>query len=222
MRVDPVHGTGDVDYPASMRSQLSDRLPAFTEEEKNLVRGSSDFYGMNTYTAFFVRSAMPPGSSIPPSDHKGNLTWYDENKQGVPRGLESDTEWLRTSPWGFAKLLRWIWSRYGKAIYVTENGTTRRGEHVKAPPGEEVLNDGHRIEFYRSYVGELAKAAKEDGIDVRSYFGWTLLDNWEWAKGYTDRFGVTWVDFESEDKKRYPKRSAAFNRDFFRHLIADS
>ncbi|KAL1608002.1 hypothetical protein SLS60_002941 [Paraconiothyrium brasiliense] len=214
---DPVHGSGD--YPASMRKQLGDRLPAFTAEEKKLVNGSSDFYGMNTYTAFFVRDKVPEGEPIPPEDHKGNLAWSDTNKEGVSRGLESDTEWLRTSPWGFANLLRWIWDRYHKPIYVTENGTTTKGEHVTAAPSEDVLNDTHRIDFYRSYVGELAKAVKDDGIDIRSYFGWTLLDNWEWAKGYTDRFGVTWVDFESEEKTRYPKRSAAFNRAYFKHLI---
>ncbi|KAJ4287756.1 hypothetical protein N0V90_012460 [Kalmusia sp. IMI 367209] len=212
---DPVHGNGDVEYPASMRKQLGDRLPCFTEEEKKLVRDSSDFYGMNTYTAFFVSDRVTD-NQIPPEDHKGNLKWFDENKQGISRGKESDTEWLRTSPWGFAKLLRWIWSRYHKPIYVTENGTTAKGE---TGPTEEVLNDTHRIEFYRSYVGELAKAVKEDGLDIRSYFGWTLLDNWEWAKGYTDRFGVTFVDFESVEKTRYPKRSAVFNREYFKFLI---
>ncbi|KAK7184545.1 Beta-glucosidase 1B 3 [Paraphaeosphaeria sporulosa] len=214
---DPVHGSGD--YPASMRAQLGSRLPTFTDAEKQTVKGSSDFYGMNTYTAFFVRDKVPPGQPIPPEDHKGNLAWSDINSEGVSRGAESDTEWLRTSPWGFAKLLHWVWDRYRVPIYITENGTTAKGEHVPAPPAGDVLNDVHRIEFYRAYVGEVAKAVTE-GIDIRSYFGWTLLDNWEWAKGYTDRFGVTWVDFESEEKKRYPKRSAAFNREFFEHLIA--
>lgn len=215
---DPVFGPGD--YPASMRAQLGTRLPTFTDAERTLVNGSSDFYGMNTYTAFFVRDKVAPGQPIPPEDHKGNLAWSDTNSEGVSRGTESDTEWLRTSPWGFAALLRWIWARYRTPIFVTENGTTAQGEHVSAPPGDDVLNDVHRIEFYRAYVGELAKAVKEDGVDIRSYFGWTLLDNWEWAKGYTDRFGVTWVDFESEEKTRYPKRSAAFMREYFEHLIA--
>jgi len=60
----------------------------------------------------------------------------------------------------------------------------------------------------------------QDGVDIRSYFGWTFTDNWEWAAGYTDRFGVTFVDFESEEKTRYPKRSAYFLQDYFQHLIA--
>ncbi|KAF2179760.1 glycoside hydrolase family 1 protein [Zopfia rhizophila CBS 207.26] len=214
---DPVYGPGKVDYPGCMRKQLGERLPQFTEEEKRLVRGSSEFYGMNTYTSFFVKDNIV-GGPIPPEDHKGNLRWFNENKDGVSRGEESDTEWLRTAPWGFRKLLRWIWERYHVPIYVTENGTTVKGEDKLT---EKLLNDRHRIEFYRKYVGELAKAVK-DGIDIRSYFGWTLADNWEWAKGYTDRFGVTFIDFDTPEKKRYPKRSAAFNRDFFKHLIAKS
>ncbi|KAF2637434.1 glycoside hydrolase, partial [Massarina eburnea CBS 473.64] len=214
---DPVHGTGEVDYPAVMRIQLGDRLPRFTDAEKELIRGSSDFYGMNTYTAFFVKDKVKEINRIPLEDHKGNLEWFDENKHGVSRGKESDTEWLRTAPWGFAKLLRWIWSRYQKPIYVTENGTTAKGETEPTP---DIVNDTHRIEFYRQYVGELAKAVKEDGIDIRSYFGWTLLDNWEWAKGYTDRFGVMFVDFESKEKTRYPKESARFNQAYFDFLIA--
>lgn len=210
---DPLYGRGEVEYPASMRAQLGDRLPRFTEEEKALMRGSSEFYGMNTYTSFFVRDKKTPPDI---NDHKGNVDVLDENKQGVSRGAESDTAWLRTSPWGFAKLLRWIWGRYHVPIYMTENGTTAKGE---TEPSEDILNDTHRIKFFREYLGELAKAVKEDGVDVRSYFAWTFADNWEWAAGYTDRFGLTFIDFNTPEKRRYPKHSATFLREFFGHLI---
>ncbi|KAK3934173.1 putative beta-glucosidase [Diplogelasinospora grovesii] len=211
---DPLYGSGD--YPASMRQQLGDRLPTFTEEEKRLVKGSSEFYGMNSYTSFFMQHRDGPADI---NDHKGNVIVHDKNKQGVERGIESDTPWLRTSPWGWAKLLRWIWGRYKTPIYITENGTTAKGEHDWKPKGpEDVLEDPHRIDFFRAYVGEVAKACQE-GIIIKSYFGWTFTDNWEWAAGYTDRFGVTWVDFESEDKKRYAKRSAYFLKEYFGHLI---
>ncbi|KAF2464657.1 beta-glucosidase [Lindgomyces ingoldianus] len=210
---EPLYGSGD--YPASMRAQLGDRLPTFTEEEKRLVRGSSEFYGMNTYTSFFVRHRDSPPDI---NDHKGNIEVFDKNKSGVSRGEESDTQWLRTAPWGFRKLLRWIWNRYHIPIYMTENGTTAKGEKE---PSDTILNDTHRVEFFRGYVGELAKAVKEDGVDIQSYFAWTFTDNWEWAAGYTDRFGVTYIDFDSPKKTRYPKRSAYFLQDFFSHLIAE-
>lgn len=214
---DPLYGTGPVDYPASMRKQLGDRLPMFTEEEKRLVRGSSEFYGMNTYTSFYVRQRDGPADI---NDHKGNIESFMENKQGESRGPDSDTAWLATTPWGYGKLLRWIWNRYHTPIYMTENGTTARGEHDWKPKdANDVLNDPHRIDFFRSYLSELAQAVA-DGVDIRSYFGWTLTDNWEWAAGYTDRFGVTWIDFESKEKKRYPKQSAYFIREYFDHLIS--
>ncbi|KAI4591762.1 hypothetical protein KJ359_012627 [Pestalotiopsis sp. 9143b] len=211
---DPLYKTGD--YPASMRAQLGDRLPRFTPEESALVLGSSDAYGMNSYTAFYVRhrDAAPDVN-----DHKGNVEVSDANKEGVQRGAESDTPWLRTSPWGWGKLLRWIWDRYQTPIFITENGTTAKGEHEFQPKGpDDVLEDPHRVDFYKSYLTEVAKASQQ-GVVIKSYFGWTFTDNWEWAAGFTDRFGATWVDFDDPEKPRYAKRSAYFLKEFFGHLI---
>lgn len=211
---DPLYGSGD--YPASMRKQLGDRLPTFTEEERRLVRGSSEFYGMNSYSAFYVqhRDAEPDIN-----DHKGNIIQHECNAQGVKRGPESDTYWLRTTPWGFGKLLRWIWGRYHTPIFITENGTTAKGEHDWKPQGpHDILEDPFRIDFFKRYLTEIAKAS-QDGVVIKSYFGWTFTDNWEWAAGFSDRFGVTWVDFDSAEKTRYTKRSALFLKEFLGHLI---
>ena len=91
---DPVYKTGECDYPPNMRTRLGDRLAKFTEEEKKLVLGSSDFYGMNSYTTFYIRhKGTPPHID----DHSGNVDKLDMNKQGVSRGPESDTYWLRTA-----------------------------------------------------------------------------------------------------------------------------
>ncbi|KAL4878698.1 hypothetical protein BJY04DRAFT_209176 [Aspergillus karnatakaensis] len=170
---DPLYKTGD--YPASMRAQLGDRLPRFTPEESGLVLGSSEFYGMNSYTTFFVEHKDTPADI---NDHKGNIIVHDTNSKGESRGEESDTPWLRMAPVGFRKLLNWIWNRYHVPIYVTENGTTAKGETAPTP---EVLNDTFRIRFFEGYVGGLARAVKEDGVDIRSYFGWTFTDNWEYG-----------------------------------------
>ncbi|KAL5043772.1 hypothetical protein BDW71DRAFT_199500 [Aspergillus fruticulosus] len=167
---DPLYKTGD--YPASMRAQLGDRLPRFTPEESKLVLGSSEFYGMNSYTTFFVQHKDTPPDI---NDHKGNVIVHDTNSKGVSRGEESDTPWLRMAPTGWRKLLNWIWNRYHVPIYVTENGTTAKGETAPTP---EVLNDTFRIRFFEGYVGGLARAVKEDGVDIRSYFAWTFTDNW--------------------------------------------
>lgn len=214
---DPLYGSGD--YPASMRKQLGDRLPTFTEEERRLVRGSSEFYGMNSYTAFYVQNRDKEPDI---NDHKGNVIVHDRNSAGKERGTESDTPWLRTSAWGWGQLLRWIWDRYHVPIYITENGTTAKGEHDFRPRStDDVLEDQHRIDFFKSYLTEVATACQE-GVVIKSYFAWTFTDNWEWSAGYTDRFGVTWIDFESPEKTRYAKRSADFLRTFFKHLIQNS
>jgi beta-glucosidase len=208
---DPVYKTGD--YPASMRAQLGDRLPSFTTEESALVLGSSDFYGMNSYTTFYVRHKTTPPHI---DDHSGNIDKLDTNSAGVSRGPESDTYWLRTAPWGFRKLLSWIWERYGVPIYITENGTTAKGE---TEPSEAILDDTFRCEFFEGYLQAIGRSVKDDGVDVRSYFGWTFTDNWEWAAGYSDRFGVTFIDFESKEKTRYPKKSTRVIREHFEHMI---
>lgn len=203
-----------------MRQLLGDRLPHFTAEEKALVKGSSDFYGMNSYTSFFIR-AKPDGA---PPDDEGNIEKSNSNKQGVSRGPESQTPWLATTPWGFYRLLKWIWANYHMPIFITENGTTTAdGEHDWKPASSDaVLEDPFRQEFFEGYAGAIATAVKEDGIDIRSYFAWSFLDNWEWASGYTDRFGVTWVDFEDPERTRWPKRSAYELRKIFRHLMRSS
>lgn len=213
---DPVYGK-EGDYPASMRAQLGDRLPRFTPEEKALVQGSSDFYGMNSYTSFYARHLDGPPSE---SDYRGNVEFLKHNKDGKPRGKETDTPWLAHTPWGWAKTIRWIWDRYQTPIYITENGTTVAGEFDQMRPTEPgtVLEDNDRIEFFRSYIEEVVKA-RRDGVVIKSYFAWSLLDNWEWALGYTSRFGVTWVDYDSPHKERYTKKSAYFLRDYFSHLI---
>ncbi|KAH6699278.1 beta-glucosidase [Verticillium dahliae] len=170
---DPLYKTGD--YPASMRAQLGDRLPRFTEEESRLVLGSSEVYGMNSYSAFYVKHRDGPADI---NDHKGNIEQADENSEGTPRGPASDTYWLRTTPWGWGKLLRWIWARYGVPIYITENGTTAQGEHDWKPTGpDDVLEDPFRIDFFRQYLTEVAKASQE-GVVIKSYFAWTFTDNY--------------------------------------------
>ncbi|KAH7162220.1 glycoside hydrolase superfamily [Dactylonectria estremocensis] len=214
---DPLYLTGD--YPASMRAQLGDRLPRFTPEESKLVLGSSERYGMNSYSAFYIRHKDTPPEL---TDHLGNVDKLDENSKGVSRGPKSDTYWLRTTPWGWGKTLRWVWNRYQTPIYITENGTTAQGENDWKPNGpDDVLEDPFRIDFFRGYLTEIATATQEGAV-IKSYFGWTFTDNWEWAAGFDDRFGVTWVDFKDPDRRRWPKRSAYFVRDYFNHLIKES
>ncbi|PYI23035.1 glycoside hydrolase [Aspergillus violaceofuscus CBS 115571] len=197
---DPIyHGK----YPDSMVRQLGDRLPAWTAEDRALVHGSNDFYGMNHYCANYIRAKT---GAPDPTDTAGNLEILLQNKAGEWIGPETQSAWLRPCALGFRKLLKWLSDRYGQPkIYVTENGTSLKGENDL--PVDQLLRDEFRVQYFRDYIAAMADAYTLDGVDVRAYMAWSLMDNFEWAEGYETRFGVTYVDYEN-GQKRLPKESA--------------
>jgi beta-glucosidase len=196
-----------------MVKQLGDRLPSFTPEEIALVQGSNDFYGMNHYTANYIKHKTTAADA---NDFIGNLETHFTSKAGEEIGPETQSVWLRPNPLGFKNLLVWLSKRYGNPkMYVTENGTSLKGENDL--PKEEIIDDEFRAEYFRGYVGALASAV-EEGVNVRGYLAWSLMDNFEWAEGYETRFGVTYVDYEG-GQKRYPKKSAKELGPLFETLI---
>lgn len=201
-------------YPDSMRRQLGDRLPEFTPEELALVQGSNDFYGMNHYTADYVRH----GDGNPaPEDFLGDLTTHAHSKSGECIGPETQSFWLRPNPAGFRGLINWLSKRYGyPAIYVTENGTSIKGENDLKEP--EILEDTFRYEYFRDYVQAMAQAVSEDGCNVKGYMAWSLMDNFEWAEGYETRFGVTYVNY-ADGQQRKEKYSARKMKEIFDAVI---
>jgi beta-glucosidase len=88
-------------------------------------------------------------------------------------------------------------------VFITENGCAYAGE----PGPEGKIHDPERIAYLDSHLDAVARA-REDGVDVRGYFCWSLLDNFEWAEGYTQRFGLVHVDYDS--LQRTPKDSFAW------------
>ncbi|PPQ79038.1 hypothetical protein CVT25_002347 [Psilocybe cyanescens] len=103
-------------------------------------------------------------------------------------------------------------SRYKLPIFVTENGFAVKGENDM--PLEEVLQDNDRVHYFQGTTASLLNAIHADGVEIKSYFPWSFLDNFEWADGYGTRFGVTYVDYETQ--KRYPKSSAKFLMKWFK------
>lgn len=155
-----------------MRKQLGDRLPEFTPEEAELVKGSNDFYGMNHYCANYIKHKDTEPEL---DDNAGNLEILMQNKKGEWIGPETQSVWLRPMPLGFRKLIKWLSDRYGgPTFYVTENGTSLKGENEL--PLEELLNDEFRVEYFRGYIGALADAHTLDGVDVRGYSAWSLME----------------------------------------------
>ena len=170
--------------------------PVFTAEEMQIIRSPMDFVGLNIYTATYVRAE---------DSEKGYAVVRPP--KSFPRMA---SPWLTVGPealyWG-PKLVSEVWGV--KDIYITENG---------ASSADEVAPDGHvydtdRTMYLRNYLTELQRAVSE-GVPVRGYFLWSLLDNYEWADGYEKRFGIVYVDFATE--KRTPKLSAQFYKEVIR------
>ncbi|KAG1893155.1 glycoside hydrolase superfamily [Suillus fuscotomentosus] len=183
-------------YPEFMKQMLQERLPAFTPEELKVVNGSSDFYGMNTYTTHLCRAGGD-------DEFQGFVEYTFIRPDGTQL---AHCAWLQDYPEGFRDLLNYIWKRYKLHIYVTENGFAVKDESSK--PIEEALQDNARVNYFKGNTASLKAAVLEDGVDVRAYFPWSFLDNFEWADGYITRFGVTYVDYDTQ--QRYPKESAKF------------
>lgn len=182
-----------------MKQILGERLPTFTDDEIALVHGSSDFYGMNTYTTNLTKAGGD-------DEFQGLVEYTFTRPDGSQLGTQAHCAWLQTYPEGFRALLNYLWKRYKTPIYVTENGFAVKNENSMSI--EQAVQDLDRVEYFRGSCNALLSAVKEDGVDVRAYFPWSFLDNFEWADGYSTRFGVTYVDYNTQ--KRYPKASAKF------------
>jgi beta-galactosidase len=187
------------DYPDVMKDLAGDRLPRFTDEEKKLLKANRpDFFGLNHYTTQLVaKPAMTSGG-----------TWEKDQQAQLSEDacwVQGQSGWLYNVPWGLRKLLNWIDDRYdGPAIVITENGASDPHD-VKARDATEAYNDEYRQNFTMGYIAELWKAITFDKVNVTGYFLWSLMDNFEWADGYTPRFGLVYVDFKT--LQRTPKGS---------------
>ena len=114
----------------------------------------------------------------------------------------TETGW-EVFPRGLTDTLVWVKERYGNPpIYVTENGAAFFDPPVAE---DDRIDDPLRVDYLRKHVAAM-HAAMEAGADLRGYFAWSLLDNFEWSLGYSKRFGIVHVDFETQ--KRTPKDSA--------------
>jgi beta-glucosidase len=110
-----------------------------------------------------------------PKDFSGNLELLLEDKNGTAIGPETQSPWLRPYALGFRKLMKWISDRYGRPIiYVTENGTSLKGENDKTR--DEILEDDFRVKYFQDYVTAMAEASTFDNVDVRGYMAWSLME----------------------------------------------
>ncbi|XP_054822247.1 beta-glucosidase 44-like isoform X2 [Prosopis cineraria] len=189
------------EYPRTMQVIVGNRLPKFTEEEVKIVKGSMDFVGINQYTTYYMYNPRQPRSQVLGYQQDWSVG-FAYAKNGKPIGPRAYSNWLYEVPWGMYKALIYIKERYGNpTVILSENGMDDPGNLTLA----EGLQDAARINYYREYLSQLKKAI-DDGANVVGYFAWSLLDNFEWRLGYTSRFGIVFVDFNTLN--RYPKMSA--------------
>ena len=152
----------------------------------NIISTKTDFLGVNYYSRAVIRNEE--------IDEKNNLP------RNVDMGPKTDFGWEIYPPGIYDLLMRLKKEYKVQNIYITENGCS----YSDGPNSEGKINDKRRIEYYRSHLTEL-KRAIEDGVPCSGYFAWSLMDNFEWAQGFSQRFGLIWVDFETLE--RIPKES---------------
>eukprot|EP00878_Enallax_costatus_P000354 GHUV01000438.1.p1 GENE.GHUV01000438.1~~GHUV01000438.1.p1 ORF type:complete len:909 (+),score=324.27 GHUV01000438.1:86-2812(+) len=255
------------DYPTLMRERCGNRLPRFTAEQRAMLKGSVDFFGLNHYSSHLCEQPAWYKELAPQQDEderEGKLMRlgaqlerimttvtgskpHGHNEAEIQEGdvaeepakveiIEDDEEipedpyiestgywqdisvdqsdddvWKTTDmgwgvyPEGMRKMLNYIQREYNPkgGIIITENGCA-----VAEEDEEESLKDIERAVYLKRYLTEVHKAILHDDVDVRGYFVWSLLDNFEWGYGYQKKFGLCYVDMQTLE--RIPKMSSNF------------
>jgi beta-glucosidase len=174
-------------YPAELAAMVS-QMDDVNLDGIEQAKVEMDFLGVNHYSRFIIKH----DESNPP----GNMSHVT-----IPDVERTTMDW-EVYPQGMYNVLKQTYADYApKEIYITENGAA----FVDPAPENGVVDDPKRTSYLREYF-KMAQKAIEDGVPLKGYFVWSFLDNFEWAHGYTQRFGIINVDFET--LKRTPKASA--------------
>jgi beta-glucosidase len=170
-------------YPEELKQIFGEAWPMWPGSDFDLISQPIDFVGINYYTRAVTR-ADPNAWPLKAARVKQDGAVYTE------------TDW-EVYPQGLTDTLTWVRDRYGPIPqYVTENGAALADP---ASAGAEPLDDPVRARYLRDHLKAI-RAAIERGVDVRGYFAWSLLDNLEWSLGFSKRFGIIHVDFETQQR----------------------
>ncbi len=202
--LDPIHGRR---YPADMIADYvaaghlpPEGLTVCKPGDLEAIAVPCDFLGVNYYNRTVVRSeSVPEAQNQPQTEHL------------APKSEWTEMGW-EVYPEGLYQILTRVHLVYGpRKIYVTENGAS----YSEGPDGEGRVRDERRLAFLRDHF-LAARRAMDAGVPLAGYFVWSLLDNFEWDRGYTQRFGIVWVDYTTQ--ARVPKDSALW----YRKVIAEN
>ncbi|CAD7089708.1 unnamed protein product [Hermetia illucens] len=192
----------DIASNSQMEGREWSRLPEFDEFSIAYIRGAADFLGLNYYTSRYVQ--------LGPHAETKNPSWEKDARLNCsvdPSWKRAKTPWLYNVPEGLGGLLRWIKEEYNNVeVIITENGWSDDGR----------LNDQGRVDSLKEHLRYVSQAIKKHGCNVIAYSHWSLMDNFEWLKGYSERFGLYYVNISSPERTRVPKKSS----DVYKRIIA--
>lgn len=192
--LDPLHGRG---YPAQTLDLVGASAPRVEAGDMEAIAVSTDFLGVNYYF---------PETIVDDPAHGPLGARVLEPQAG--EGREITAMGWPVEPAGLGELLARVQRDYAPGpIYVTENGSC----YDDTVDADGAIRDGARTRYLQRHLAAL-RAARRDGVDVRGYFAWSLLDNFEWAEGYLRRFGLVHVDYATQQRRL--KDSGKWYRDF--------
>jgi beta-glucosidase len=181
-------------YPQELPEVFGEAWPEHSDEDMKLIAEPFDVLGINYYTRNVVQhdpAAKPLRASRVRQD----------------RARHTELDW-EVYPEALYDVLKWVHTRYPSLpTYITENGAAFADPAAARAP---IVDDPLRVDYLREHLRAVARAIDE-GVDVRGYFAWSLLDNFEWAEGFSKRFGLYHVNFDTLE--RTPKSSARFYAD---------
>ncbi|KAJ8983484.1 hypothetical protein NQ317_014943 [Molorchus minor] len=191
------------------RSQLEgfaqSRLPVFTQEEIDYIKGTYDYLALNHYTTTMVNGTSEEEIGTPScSADRSVLEWNN------PEWTKNGSSWIYVVPWGLRRELGWLKKTYGDVeIIITENGLSDQSG---------VMEDDHRIAYFQGYLSSCLDAIYEDGVNLTAYIAWSIIDDWEWTGGIWVRIanisltklGMYAVNFSDPERTRTPRKSASF------------
>ncbi|MFO7192314.1 MULTISPECIES: GH1 family beta-glucosidase [Thermocrispum] len=197
------------EYPDPL---LAAAMPGPVEEDLRIIAEPLDFFGINYYQPTLVGAPDPDGEA------DSSVLEGAQLPAGLPFAPRALTGYPTTAfgwpvvPDGLRQILTTFKSRYGEQlppVYITESGCSYHDE--VGPDGK--VDDQERIAYHRAHIDALGQAIAE-GVDVRGYFVWSITDNFEWAEGYSQRFGLIHIDYQTQ--RRTPKNSYYWYRDMIR------
>jgi beta-glucosidase len=183
-------------YPEELAEIFGEAWPRWRSSEVEQIRQPIDFLGVNYYT----RAVVAQDAACFPLQ----IGWVLQRQSA-----RTQMGW-EVYPPGLTDVLLEVKQRYGDVpLYVTENGAA----FYDPPSSESLVDDPLRVRYLQDHI-RAAQRARARGVDLKGYFVWSLLDNYEWAHGYSKRFGIVHVDFQTQ--KRTIKASGRFYAEVIR------